>query len=554
MAAGTQAPGARPWRPDRRAALVIGASSAGTMFEWYDFYLYGSLSAVIARQFFSGVDETTGYILTLLVFSGGFAVRPLGSLVFGRVGDLTGRKRSFLICLVIMGLATVAVGLLPGYRDIGMAAPVMLVAMRLLQGLAVGGEYGGATTYLAEHAPSSRRGFYTGFIQTTASLGFLLSLVVILLVRGRVGEPAFQAWGWRIPFLSSALLLAISLWIRLKLEESPLFRQLQAEGRVSKAPWKDAFGRWPNLSLVLMAFALVGAQAVTSYTSLFNALFFLERVLRVDEPLVNGMMAVALIYAIAGTIFFAWLSDKVGRKRLILLGLLLGLISFFPLHRALTWAANPALAEASARAPVTVSADPADCAFQFDPVGTRAFASSCDIAKGGLARSGVGYANAVAPAGAPAQVRIGPQTLTSFDGRGLPRAALAVRRAAWQGELAAALKAAGYPQKADPARVNRPLVVAILMVLMTFGCMTYGPLAAMLVELFPARIRTTALSLPYHLGNGWVGGFMPTTAFAITAATGNLYAGLWYPTAFALVGLVVGALWLRDRTGADISG
>ncbi len=533
--------------------LVIGASSAGTMFEWYDFYLYGSLSGVISRQFFSAVDPTTGFILTLLAFSAGFAARPFGSLVFGRLGDIAGRKRSFLISLVVMGLATVAVGLLPGYGAIGVAAPVILVGLRLVQGLAVGGEYGGAATYLAEHAPSSRRGLFTGFIQTTATVGFLLSLLLILAVRAQLGEAAFADWGWRIPFLTSALLLVVSLWIRLRLQESPLFQQMKAEGRTSHAPWREAFCRWSNLKLVLIAFAIVAGQAVTSYTALFNALFFLQRVLRVDEPMVNRMMAAALVYGIVVTGVCGWLSDRFGRKRLMVLGCVLGAVAIFPLYKALTLAANPALAEASVRAPVTVSADPRQCSFQFDPLGTRRFDSACDIAKAALARSGVDYATQDGPAAQPALVRIGERTLASFDGRNLPAEELVQRKAAWTAELSAALKASGYPDKADPARVNQALVIGILMLLMTFGSLAYGPLAAALVELFPARIRTTALSLPYHLGNGWIGGFMPTFVFAISAATGSLYAGLWYPVAFAVIGALVALVFLKDRTGADIS-
>jgi hypothetical protein len=537
-----------------RPALVIGASSVGTVFEWYDFYLYGSLAGFITTHFFSGVNETTGYIFALLAFAAGFAVRPFGALVFGRLGDLWGRKNTFLITMLLMGLSTFLVGLLPSYAEIGVAAPILLVSLRLIQGLALGGEYGGAATYVAEHAPAGRRGLYTSFIQTTATLGLFLSLVVILITRNQVGEEAFAAWGWRVPFLISAILLGVSLWIRLKLDESPLFKQMVAEGRTSKRPLTEAFGNWSNLKVVLLAlFGLTAGQAVVWYAGQFYTLFFLERVLKVDGPLANTLVAVALLIATPCFVLFGWLSDKVGRKPIILLGCLLAVLTYFPLFKALTAAANPALAAAADAAPVVVVADPADCSVQFDPVGRTAFNRSCDLAKTYLARAGVSYANEAAPAGAVAQVRIGSEVIESFHGQALDKASFTARKQAWDAELGAGLTRAGYPPKADPAQVNRPLVVAILTVLVVYVTMVYGPIAAMLVELFPTRIRYSSMSFPYHIGNGWFGGFLPTTSFAIVAATGNIYSGLWYPVVIAAITVVIGGLFLKDTRKVDIA-
>jgi MFS family permease len=533
--------------------LVIAGASAGTVFEWYDFYLYGSLATFITQHFFSGVNETTGYIFALLAFAAGFAVRPLGALVFGRLGDLWGRKNTFLVTMVLMGLSTFTVGLLPGYDRIGVAAPVALILMRLVQGLALGGEYGGAATYVAEHAPPGKRGLYTSWIQTTATLGLFLSLVVILLVRTQVGEDVFKAWAWRIPFLASIVLLAVSLWIRLRLNESPVFQRMVAEGKGSTRPLAESFGRWPNLKLVLLALAgLTAGQAVVWYTGQFYALFFLEKTLKVDGVLTNSLVATALILGTPLFVLFGWLSDRIGRKPIILAGCLLAALTYFPIFKALTVAANPELAAASARAPVTVVADPRTCAFQFDPVGKQVFASSCDLAKSALASAGVSYENKAAPPGSVAVVRIGQAAIPSFEGGRLPPAELKARKAAWTKSLNEALKAAGYPPKADPAKMNKPLVVALLWLLVAYVTMVYGPIAAALVEMFPARIRYTSMSLPYHIGNGWFGGFLPTTAFAMVAATGNIYFGLWYPVAVAAITVVVGLFFVREMRGAPI--
>jgi Arabinose efflux permease len=533
--------------------LVIGAASAGTVFEWYDFYLYGSLAGFITQHFFSGVNETTGYIFALLAFAAGFAVRPFGALVFGRLGDLWGRKNTFLVTMLLMGLSTFSVGLLPGYAQIGVAAPILLVIMRLIQGLALGGEYGGAATYVAEHAPPGKRGLYTSWIQTTATLGLFLSLVVILAVRSATGEEIFKAWAWRIPFLVSAILLAVSLWIRLKLNESPVFQKMVDEGKTSKKPLTESFGQWSNLKIVLLALVgLTAGQAVVWYTGQFYALFFLEKMLKVDGALTNTLVAWALILGTPFFVVFGWLSDKIGRKPIILAGCLLAALTYFPIFKALTAAANPALARAAASAPVMVIADPADCAFQFDPVGKTAFTSSCDVAKSALANAGVTYANQAAAAGSTAMVRIGAVEVPSFRGEGLPKAEFEARKAAWTKQLTQALHQAGYPPKADPAQVNRPLVVGLLFLLMVYVTMVYGPVAAALVEMFPARIRYTSMSLPYHIGNGWFGGFLPTTAFAMVAATGNIYFGLWYPIVIAAVTVVIGFFFVREMRGANI--
>jgi MFS family permease len=536
--------------------LVIGASSLGTVFEWYDFYLYGLLASVISAQFFSGVNDTTGFIFALAAFAAGFAVRPFGALVFGRLGDLVGRKYTFLITMSIMGGATFAVGLLPNYATAGVAAPVMLVLLRLLQGLALGGEYGGAATYVAEHAPQGKRGLYTSWIQTTATLGLFAALLVVIGTRTYVGEEAFKVWGWRIPFLVSVVLLAVSLWIRMQLAESPVFVKMKTLGTTSKAPLSEAFARWGNLKIVLIC--LLGAvmgQAVVWYTGQFYALFFLERMLRVDGATTNILTAIALVLATPGFIFFGWLSDKIGRKPIILAGCLLALLTYFPLFEALTRYANPALYAAQSAAPVTVIADPSQCSFQFDPIGKNTFDStSCDIAKSFLAKAGVSYRREDAPAGTLAQIRSGEGTFTAPDPKVVTGKERKAAIAAFQKEVKGALSAAGYPDKANPATINKPMVVLILFVLVLYVTMVYGPIAALLVELFPARIRYSAMSLPYHIGNGWFGGFLPTTAFAMVAATGDIYYGLWYPIVVAGATLVVGLFLLPETFRRTIDG
>ena len=548
-----QAPARGSARQSER--LVITASSLGTVFEWYDFYLYGLLATIISAQFFSGVNETTGFIFALAAFAAGFAVRPFGAILFGRIGDMVGRKNTFLVTMALMGLSTFAVGLLPSYASIGVAAPVLLVLLRLVQGLALGGEYGGAATYVAEHAPNHKRGLHTSFIQTTATLGLFAALLVVIGTRTMMGEEAFAAWGWRIPFLISLGLLAVSLWIRLQLEESPVFKKMKAEGTTSKAPLTEAFGRWPNLKLVLIAlFGAVAGQAVVWYAGQFYALFFLERMMGVDGATANILIAIALAIGTPFFIVFGWLSDRIGRKPIILAGCLLAAISYFPLFHALSKAANPDLYAAQATAPVTVIADPADCSLQFDPIGRNRFDSrSCDIVKAYLARAAVSYENVAAPAGSLARLRIGDTEIPAVDPRAVagPERTEAIVR--FQAQVKAALTRVGYPDKADPDEIDRPLVVLILTILVLYVTMVYGPIAALLVELFPARIRYTSMSLPYHIGNGWFGGFLPTTAFAMVAASGNIYYGLWYPVVVASATVVIGLLFLPETRGRDIA-
>jgi MFS family permease len=527
---------------------VILASSLGTVFEWYDFYLYGLVATYISKVFFAGVDETTGFIFALATFAAGFAVRPFGALVFGRIGDLVGRKNTFLVTMGIMGLSTFCVGLLPGYETIGIAAPIILVALRLLQGLALGGEYGGAATYVAEHAPEGKRGLYTSWIQTTATLGLFAALLVVIGLRVTIGEDAFGAWGWRVPFLISILLLGISLWIRLQLSESPVFQKMKAEGTTSKAPLTEAFGRWSNLKIVLIA--LVGAvagQAVVWYTGQFYALFFLEKTLRVDPATANILVAIALLLGTPFFVIFGWLSDRIGRKPIILTGCALAALTYFPAFEMLTEAANPALARAQATAPVAVVTDDADCSVQFDPVGKNKFDSrSCDIAKSFLAKNGISYRRVDAVPGTEASIRIGDRAFVAPDPAAASGPERAAAIAAYQDEVRAALTAAGYPASAADDEIDKPLVVAILFYLVLLVTAVYGPIAAMLVELFPSRIRYTSMSLPYHIGNGWFGGFLPTTAFAMVAATGDIYYGLWYPVVVAVVTLLLGLVLLPE--------
>jgi len=528
--------------------LVIAASSLGTVFEWYDFYLYGLLATYISAQFFSGVNETTGFIFALGAFAAGFAVRPFGALVFGRIGDMVGRKNTFLATMGLMGIATFAVGLLPSYATIGVAAPIILIVLRLLQGLAMGGEYGGAATYVAEHAPEGKRGLYTSWIQTTATMGLFAALLIVIGTRTLLGEEVFKAWGWRVPFLVSIILLAVSMWIRLQLNESPVYQKMKDEGKTSKAPLTEAFAKWGNLKwVIIVLFGAVAGQAVVWYTGQFYALFFLEKMLKVDGATTNILIAIALIIGTPGFIFFGWLSDKIGRKPVLLVGCALAALTYFPTFHALTKAANPALAQAQASAPITVVVNDADCSVQFDPVGRNKFdATSCDIAKSFLAKSGVSYSKVDAPAGSVASIRIGTETLVAPDPNLITGADKKAAITAYQDSVKAALAKAGYPSKADPATMNKPMVIAILVYLVLLVTAVYGPIAALLVEIFPSRIRYTSMSLPYHIGNGWFGGFLPTTAFAMVAATGDIYYGLWYPVLIAGLTAVVGLFFLPE--------
>ncbi|PBC00603.1 MFS transporter [Mesorhizobium sp. WSM3860] len=610
----------------REEKKVIFASSLGTVFEWYDFYLYGSLAAFIGATFFSPtIPEATRNIFALLAFAAGFLVRPFGALVFGRIGDLVGRKYTFLVTMTIMGLSTFLVGLLPGYASWGIAAPVILIGLRMLQGLALGGEYGGAATYVAEHAPDDRRGFYTSWIQTTATLGLFLSLIVILIVQGSLSKETYAAWGWRIPFIVSFLLLAISIWIRLSLSESPTFQRMKEEGKGSKAPLSEAFGQWKNAKIALLALlGLTAGQAVIWYNGQFYALFFLQNVLKVDAWSVNVMIAIALAVGSIFFVVFGWLSDKIGRKPIIMAGLALGIVCTFPLFKALTWAANPALATAQQNTRATVTAAPGDCRFQFNPVGTAKFTTSCDIATSFLTKNSVPYdvVSTAAP-GTAATVKIGNETVQSYDavvagdqakakdaafqkavnmslqdgGYPLKRAAakvpdqkldafvaanpeLKLDAAAIRGgekttvetdkavadKLLTKEEAAGAPEVtvynipgggpfamvADPAAVNWPVTIGILFILVVFVTMVYGPIAAILVEMFPTRIRYTGMSLPYHIGNGWFGGLLPATVFALSAYKGDIYYGLWYPVVIAAMSLIIGMIFVRDTLGTDL--
>ena len=608
----------------REEKKVIFASSLGTVFEWYDFYLYGSLATFIGAAFFSQYPETTRNIFALLAFAAGFLVRPFGALVFGRLGDLVGRKYTFLVTILIMGLSTFLVGILPGAASIGIAAPILLIALRMLQGLALGGEYGGAATYVAEHAPHGRRGFFTSWIQTTATLGLFLSLLVILGIQLLVGKEAFAAWGWRVPFLLSVILLGVSVWIRLKMNESPAFKKMKEEGKGSKAPLTEAFGQWRNAKIALLAlFGAVVGQAVVWYSGQFYALFFLQNILKVDAQSANLMVAASLLLGTGFFVFFGWLSDKIGRKPIIMAGLLLAMVTYFPLFKAMTWAGNPALAQAQETVRATVTAAPGDCKFQFNPTGTAKFTTSCDIATAYLTRNSVPYDVVAGPAGQPATVKIGDSTITSYDAIAAGADAKA-KDGAFQKQVNIALQTSGYPlaraaskvpdakldafvaanpelkldaaairagnkasvsgpdlvsQKlltaqeatgvtemavytvpnsgafsmvADPQAVNWVTIIAILTVLVIYVTMVYGPIAALLVELFPTRIRYTGMSLPYHIGNGWFGGFLPAIVFALSASAGDIYYGLWYPIIIACMSLVIGTLFLRETKNRDI--
>ena len=534
---------------DKAHRRVIFASSLGTVFEWYDFYLYGSLAAIISKQFFSGVNETTGFIFALLAFAAGFFVRPFGALVFGRLGDLVGRKYTFLITIVIMGLSTALVGVLPSYEKIGVAAPIILVALRLLQGLALGGEYGGAATYVAEHAPPNKRGLYTSWIQTTATLGLFLSLLVILVCRWGFG-PEFDTFYWRVPFWVSILLLAVSVYIRMQLSESPVFQEMKAAGTTSKAPFTESFLRWGNLKVVILA--LLGAtagQAVVWYCGQFYALFYLTQVMKIEAQPANLLIAAALLIATPFFVVFGRLSDRIGRKKIVLAGCLIAAVTYFPIFKGITHFANPAIEAAAATSPVTVVADPESCHFQFDPVGKKKFVQSCDIAKAALAKAGVPYSNQSAPGGSVAVVHIGSVEVTAFEGGVMSGADFKQASEKFSKELSGKLKEVGYPPKADPERINYPVVLLLLVILVLYVTMVYGPIAAWLVELFPARIRYSSMSLPYHIGNGWFGGFLPTVSFALVALTGDIYYGLWYPIIVCLITVVIGAAFLPETRG-----
>lgn len=520
----------------REERKIIFASSLGTVFEWYDFFLYGALAAVISKQFFAGVNDTTAFIFALMAFAAGFLVRPFGALVFGRLGDMIGRKYTFLATIVLMGVSTFAVGLLPTYASIGIAAPIILIVLRMLQGLALGGEYGGAATYVAEHAPANKRGHHTGWIQSTATLGLLLSLLVVAACRYISGDQ-FETWGWRLPFLLSIVLLGISTWIRMSLHESPAFTKMKAEGKTSKAPIRESFGSWSNLKIVLTAlFSINAGQAVTFYTAQFYVMFFLTQMLKLDAAQANNLMIISVLIGAPFFVFFGWLSDRIGRKPILMTGLLLATLCYFPLFKALSQYANPQIDQASRQAPITVLADPTTCTFQFDPVGKARFDSPCDKVKTLLVKAGVPYSSQAAEAGSPVVVTVGQTRLEGYD----------------ETALRSAITAAGYPTKAEPAQVNQPMVVGIIVALILIATMTYGPLAAVMVELFPTRIRYTSMSLPYHIGNGWFGGFLPTVSFALVVYTGDIYYGLWYPILVTAVSLVVGLIALKETRHVDL--
>ncbi len=510
---------------------VIFASSLGTVFEWYDFYLYGTLAVFFSTLFFPPGNDTAAFLASLATFGAGFAVRPLGALLFGRIGDLIGRKYTFLITIVIMGLATALVGVLPTYAQIGIWAPVLLVSLRLAQGLALGGEYGGAATYVAEHAPKGKRGYYTSWIQTTATLGFFLSLAVILTCRLGFGEEAFKDWGWRVPFLISVALLGVSVYIRLKLQESPVFVEMKSEGRLSRAPLTESFARWGNARIVLLAlFGATAGQGVVWYTGQFYALFFLQNTLKLDFQTSYLLIAAALVVGTPFFVLFGRLSDRIGRKRIMVAGCLLAALTFIPIFKGLTLSVNPALAEFESRAAVTVAGQ--DCRFHI----FAKPATACDQARDFLIKAGVSYERAAPEAGHDVVTTIAGVRLDGFD------------EAAYREALAAA----GHPDAADPERVNRPVTFLLLTILMIYVTMVYGPIAAYLVELFPTRIRYTSMSLPYHIGNGWFGGFLPFLASALVVLTGNIYYGLWYPIAIAAMSGIVGFIGLRETKDVDI--
>lgn len=542
----------RPMTHEERKVIL--ASSMGTVFEWYDFYVYGSLASVIAFHFFSSLNQTAGFIFALLTFAAGFAVRPFGALVFGRLGDMVGRKYAFVVSILIMGLSTFLVGVLPSSASIGTAAPIILLILRLLQGLALGGEYGGAAVYVAEHAPDNRRGFFTSWIQTTATTGMFLSLVVVIGTRATLGEEAFHDWGWRIPFLISVLLLVISVWIRLKLHESPAFTRMKTEGHISRAPIKEAFGKWRNLKLILLALiGLTAGQAVVWYTGQFYALYFLTETLKVQDNIANILVAFALLLACPFFLVFGALSDKIGRKPIIMTGCLIACLTYIPIFKGITHYANPALERAQNSAPVYIVADPDTCSLQFNPVGIASFTSSCDLLKTFMANNSVHYVNQKAPSGTIAYALVGDQRINSFNGDKLGRAKFAEMSSALDKELLDAIRKHGYPDHADPSQINYIMVLLLLFILVFQVTMVYGPIAAMLVEMFPTRIRYTSTSVPYHIGNGWFGGFLPPIAFATVATTGNIYDGLWYPIIICVMTFVVGMLFVKETRHNDLN-
>ena len=552
MATGVIVPGSAAPRATSAQRKVIIASTLGTAFSWYDFNLFAALSPLIGQHFLPVSDNNTDLVFALLAFSAGFIVRPLGAVLFGRLGDAIGRKFAFLVSMLTMGLATFGVGLLPGYAAIGIAAPLLLTGLRLLQGLAVGGEYGGAVVYVAEHAPPDRRGAFTAFVQTTATLGLLLSLIVTLATRTALGEASFAAWGWRMPFLLSFVLLAISVWMRVSLQESPLFTRMAAHGELSKAPLTQAFGQWQNLKRVLLAlFGLVTGFGVIWYATQVYVLLFLTQTLKVAGATATALVSVPLCLAIPLFLVFGWLSDRIGRKGLIVTGLLLAALSLFPVFRAPTHYANPQLEAALKAAPVVVVADPNDCQFQFNPTGTKRFTSSCDIAKQKLVAASVNFHTEPAPLGAVALVRVGERVLASFDAAALSPQDAQVQDAAFTRDLTEAVRAAGYPAQADPAQINTGMVMLLVFGLVFCLTMAYGPVAAMLVELFPARVRYCSVSLAYHIGTSWFGGLVPSLGFALVAYTGDIYDGLWFPVVVALSSVLIGALFLNDRAGLD---
>jgi MFS family permease len=554
MAAIEQAGRGRGASKDPGMALIVTASAAGTTFEWYDFFLFVPLAAIISKTFFGGLNDTAAYIFALLSFAAGFATRPVGALLFGRIGDRVGRKGTFLITITLMGAATFAIGLLPTYASAGVLAPVLFIALRMLQGVALGGEWGGAAIYIAEHARPERRGYMTSWIGTSAAFGLGGALVVVLITRRATGEAAFAAWAWRLPFMLSAVLLAISIWIRMTLQESPVFAGLRAREERSTSPYRDAFGRWSNLRLVLIAlFSMMVAQGALWYAAFFYAQTFIEKIAKAPPETVNGVMIAVVVCSAPLYVFFGWLSDKLGRKVVMVSGMVLTTLALYPGFHAIVEAANPALAAATARAPVRVIADPRACSLQFDPVGKAQFKSSCDVAKSVLANAGVAYRNIAAPKGTLARVEIGRTLVLSGEGAGLPSPALKALRAGVEARIKAALAAAGYPQRADPARVNALGLFAVLMLFTLGATALYGPQAACMSELFPAKVRYTALSLPYHIGTGWVGGFLPATAFAMVAATGDIYFGLWYPIVAASLAILVSLLFLPETRGRNLN-